>query len=162
MPAAQIIACMSHTAWVALHILGAVVFLGNLVVTALWKALADHTRDLRVIAYAQRLVTITDVAFTGPGAVLILVSGIVLSHDWGGVGGQAWLETGLGLFAASGTIWIAVLVPVQARQSRLVRGLPLAAEIPAAYWSLARTWAIFGSLATILPLTALFVMAIKP
>ncbi len=49
---------MSHDTWVALHVLGVVVFLGNLVVTAVWKTLADRTRDASVVAYAQRLVTV--------------------------------------------------------------------------------------------------------
>jgi len=45
-------------------VLGIVLFLGNLIVTAVWKVLADRTRQVDVIAYAQRLVAITDIAFT--------------------------------------------------------------------------------------------------
>jgi uncharacterized membrane protein len=44
---------MSHEAWVGVHVLGFVVFLGNLIVTAVWKTLADRTRDPGEIAYAQ-------------------------------------------------------------------------------------------------------------
>jgi uncharacterized membrane protein len=84
----------NNGAWIALHVLGVVLFLGNLIVTALWKTLADQTRDPRVIAYAQRLVTITDVAFTATGAALITVTGFVLASDWGGITGPSWLTTG--------------------------------------------------------------------
>jgi hypothetical protein len=58
---------MRHEAWLALHILGVVLFLGNIVVTAVWKVLADRTRNPAVVAYAQRLVTVTDIAFTATG-----------------------------------------------------------------------------------------------
>jgi uncharacterized membrane protein len=38
-----------------IHLLGVVLFLGNIIVTAVWKALADQTGEPRTIAYAQRL-----------------------------------------------------------------------------------------------------------
>lgn len=66
---------MSHEAWLALAILGVVLFLGNIIVTPVWKLLADRTQSPPVVAYAQRLVTVTDVAFTATGVVLIIVSG---------------------------------------------------------------------------------------
>ena len=46
------------------HIFGIILFLGNIIVTALWKVQADRTRDPRIIAFAQRLVTLTDWVFT--------------------------------------------------------------------------------------------------
>jgi Predicted integral membrane protein (DUF2269) len=74
---------MSYDTWVALHVLGVVIFIGNLVVTAVWKTLADRTRVPHVVAYAQRLVTDTDVAFTATGAALTTISGFALADDWG-------------------------------------------------------------------------------
>ncbi len=38
---------MSREAWLTLHVLGVVLFLGNIVVTAVWKTLADRSRALR-------------------------------------------------------------------------------------------------------------------
>lgn len=153
---------MSHGTWIALHVLGVVVFLGNLIVTAVWKTLADQTREQSVIAYAQRLVTITDFAFTATGAVLITVSGLVLANDWGGIGGAAWITVGFSLFAAAGVIWLGVLVPTQLQQARLARGFTATGSIPDRYWQLARRWYIFGATATLVPLATLFVMALKP
>ena len=37
-----------------IHVLGVVLFLGNINVTGVWKTLADRTGDPRTIAYAQR------------------------------------------------------------------------------------------------------------
>lgn len=153
---------MSRDAWLALHLLGVVIFLGNIVVTAVWKMLADRTRNPEVVAYAQRLVTITDVAFTATGAALIAISGPILAEDFGGVGGPAWIGWGLGLFAASGVIWVAVLIPIQIMQARLARRFRREATIPGRYWRLARLWAVFGALATVLPLANLYLMVFKP
>lgn len=44
----------------SLHILRAVIFLGNIIVTGWWKVMADRSRDLKIIAFAQRQVTLTD------------------------------------------------------------------------------------------------------
>jgi uncharacterized membrane protein len=155
-------AVMSHKAWVAMHVLGVVVFLGNLIVTALWKTLADRTRDARVIAYAQRLVTVTDIAFTATGAALITVSGLVLASDWGGIGGPSWLTLVFALFAASALTWLTILVPTQVQQSRLAHSFGDGGTIPARYWRLALRWYVFGSIATVLPLANVFIMAVKP
>ena len=153
---------MSHDGWVGLHVLGVVLFLGNLIVTAVWKVIADRTRQADVIAYAQRLVAITDIAFTAPGAILIAVSGGILAGDVGGVTGPGWLTTGVILFALSGVIWLTVLVPTQIRQTRLARRFKHEATVPDQYWRLALLWYVFGSIATVLPLANVFIMTVRP
>ena len=154
---------MSYNAWLSLHVLGVVLFLGNIIVTAVWKMLADRTKNPPVVAYAQRLVTVTDVAFTATGAVLIIVSGQVMAREFGGVfSGPAWLLWGWSLFIASGVIWIALLVPIQVMQERLARRFRDEPAIPDRYWRLSRLWAVFGSVAVLLPLANLYLMIFKP
>lgn len=154
---------MSYDAWLSLHILGVVLFLGNIIVTAVWKTLADRTKNPSVVAYAQRLVTVTDVAFTATGAVLIVVAGQVMAREFGGVfGGPLWLTLGWSLFIASGVIWLAILVPIEVMQERLARGFRNATTVPDRYWRLSRLWAIFGAIATLLPLFNLYLMVFKP
>jgi uncharacterized membrane protein len=154
---------MSREAWLLLHILGVVLFLGNIIVTAVWKVLADRTQSPPVVAYAQRLVTITDVGFTATGVILIIVAGQVLADDYGGVfSGPAWLTWGWSLFVASGLIWIAVLIPIEVMQARLAKEFRDAPTIPDRYWRLSRLWAVFGAIATALPLVNLYLMIFKP
>jgi uncharacterized membrane protein len=154
---------MSREAWLSLHILGVVLFLGNIIVTAVWKMLADRTQSAPVVAYAQRLVTITDIAFTATGVVLIIVSGQVLADDFGGVfSGPTWLTIGWSLFIASGVIWLAVLIPVEVMQARLAREFRNSPTIPDRYWRLSTIWAVFGAVATLLPLANLYLMVFKP
>jgi uncharacterized membrane protein len=153
---------VSRDGWLVVHVFGVVLFLGNIVVTAVWKMLADRTRAPAVVAYAQRLVTITDVAFTAPGAALIAISGPILADDLGGVGGPAWLTVGFGLFIASGVIWAAALIPIQVAQARMARTFRNEDVVPPRYWRLAKLWAAFGTIATLLPLANLYLMIAKP
>ena len=66
---------MSFEAFKVVHLFGVILFLGNVIVTGVWKVLADRTGEPRVIAYAQRLVTLTDWIFTAGGVALILIGG---------------------------------------------------------------------------------------
>lgn len=153
---------MRHEFWLVLHVLGVVLFLGNIIVTAVWKTLADRTGSPAIVAYAQGLVTITDIAFTATGVVLIIVSGTVMADDFGGVTGPLWLTWGWWLFIASGVIWITALVPIQVMQQRLAIRFRNEATIPDRYWRLANLWAVFGVIATVLPLANLYFMIFKP
>src|SRR5699024_4352737 len=111
---------MSFELLKTLHILGAVLFLGNLIVTALWKSLADRTRDAAVIAFSQRLVTLTDICFTTVGVILLAWTGSIMAIRLG-VSDTIWLIWGTGLFAAAGLVWLFILVPVEILQARLTR-----------------------------------------
>jgi uncharacterized membrane protein len=154
---------MSRDAWLSLHILGVVLFLGNIIVTAVWKVLADRTKSPPVVAYAQRLVTITDIAFTATGVTLIIVSGQVMADDFGGVfSGPDWLTIGWSLFIASGAIWVVALIPIEVMQARLARQFATQPLIPERYWRLSMLWSVFGAVATLLPLANLYLMVFKP
>lgn len=146
----------------SMHLLGVTLFLGNIIVTAVWKVLADRTKSPEIVAYSQRLVTITDFAFTAVGVLLILVSGRMMASKFGGVSDILWLTWGWWLFIASGVIWISVLIPVQVKQARMARKFSDKDTIPQGYWTLSKYWAAFGTVATVLPLANLFFMVFKP
>lgn len=154
---------MTYLAFKVVHILGVVLFLGNIIVTGVWKVLADRTLEPRTIAYAQRLVTITDWIFTGGGLVLILIGayGMVWVAGLDPLG-QAWLIWGQSLFIASGVIWVAILIPAQIAQAREARAFADGGQIPESYWRLARRWNVCGAIATLLPLANLYFMVVKP
>ena len=147
----------------SLHILGAVLFLGNIIVTGWWKVMADRTRDPVIIAFAQRQVTLTDFIFTAGGAALLLGTGIANATlhgmDYLKV---RWLAWGLWLFVVSGVLWVAVLIPVQVKQAKLPRAFGHGGIIPAEYWKLGRIWIGVGTVATLLPLASLYWMVFKP
>jgi uncharacterized membrane protein len=154
---------MTYLLLKSLHILGAVLLLGNIIVTAWWKGMANRTGDAAIIAFAQRQVTLTDWLFTLTGAVLIVASGDWIAYGLIGDSWQIlWLTWGRLLFIASGLIWLVVLVPVQVKQARLARAFAASGSIPPEYWRLNRRWYVFGTVAVLLPLANLYWMVFKP
>jgi len=147
----------------SLHILGVVMFLGNIIVTGWWKFMADRTLNPQIIAFAQRQVTLTDFVFTAGGAGLLLAAG------WGNaalhgmeIHSFRWMTWGFWLFNISGLIWIAILIPVQIKQAAMAKGFAVNNGIPAEYWVLVKRWYLWGIIATLLPLGNLYWMVFKP
>lgn len=145
-----------------LHVLGAVLLIGNGMVSALWKGLADRTEDPRIVARAQRSVAVADWVFTLPGALLLLVTGLARMGDLGGLRAQPWIQRGLEIYGLLLLLWLAVLVPVQVKQGRLAKGFAEGGEIPPAYRRLRFIWNLVGGIMLILMLAALGFMVLRP
>jgi uncharacterized membrane protein len=145
-----------------LHLVGVVIFLGNIIVTAWWKVMADRTRDPKIIAFAQRQVALTDWVFTFGGVTLVAIGGYGNAALHGMPLTVGWLAWGNALFIASGVIWIAVLIPVQIKLARIARTFADRGILPQAYWRLEMLWGVFGAIATILPLANIAIMVFKP
>jgi uncharacterized membrane protein len=144
-----------------IHLVGAVLFIGNIIITGWWKFMADATRDPRIIGFAQRQVTLTDWVFTFGGVVLVGIGGIGNAELHDMPLNTPWLALGSALFIASGIIWIAILIPLQMKLGRMAKVFAGGGTIPPAYWRLEKLWAIFGVLATLLPLANIPVMVFK-
>lgn len=145
---------LSYEILKTLHIAGVVLLVGNVTVTSIWKLYADGTRDPIVIAFAQRLVTITDWFFTFWGIVLMLVGGYGAAWVAGmDVLRDGWLVWSEIMVAVAGALWLGILVPIQVRQARMARGFAGGGEIPPLYFRLGQIWIAVGLVATI-PLTA--------
>jgi len=146
----------------SIHIFGVILLMGNIIVTAWWKFMADRTHNPSVIAFAQRQVTLTDFVFTLPGAILAIVAGDSMAYgffenSWS----IEWLTWGRCLFISSGIIWVVVLIPTQIKQARLARNFDNAKTIPDEYKRLSLRWNIFGSIAVLLPLVNIYWMVFK-
>ena len=147
----------------SLHILGVILLMGNIIVTAWWKLMADKTKDPSVIAFAQRQVIMTDLVFTAPGALLAVTAGDSMAYGFmANTWDIQWLTWGRSLFIASGIIWITVLIPTQIKQARLARNFAYGKAIPDEYWKLSKHWNIFGAIAVLLPLVNIYWMVFKP
>ncbi|HOV04693.1 MAG TPA: DUF2269 domain-containing protein [Hyphomicrobiales bacterium] len=156
---------MSYEAYKSVHVLGVVLFLGNIIITGFWKAFADRTGNPVVIAFGQRLVTITDWVFTFGGVVLVVFGYTGMGYGsahWTFFEHPTWVRWGVVMFYLSGIIWIAVLIPLQIAQARMARSFADGGPIPDRYWRFNRHWFIWGILATILPLANLYFMVFKP
>ena len=100
-----------------MHIAGAVVFLGNIIVTGAWMLMAERTRSINVIHFSGKAVIRADFLFALPGVLLILMNGFAMVFSgWGGWSAFhpiTWITVALALFILSGIIWVGVLIPVQ-------------------------------------------------
>lgn len=146
-----------------LHITGVVMLMGNITATAIWKFFADRTGDARIIAFAQKLVTYTDWSLTFWGIILTIAGGYGMVWSAGiGLFDAGWLVWSQVMFVIAGIIWLGLLVPIQIRQARTARVFAGGGDIPPAYHRDSRNWIIWGLVATIPLVTALWLMVAKP
>lgn len=147
-----------------IHVLGVVLFLGNIIVSALWKTQADRTQNPVVIAFACRLVNMTDLFFTAFGAALITIGGIGLFHATGiAISDAPHLTIGIGLFGMAAMLWLTGLLPLQIYMSKIAAKTVQAGEgtMPATYEKSRKLWNIIGGIAVLLPLGTLYFMIFR-
>jgi uncharacterized membrane protein len=146
------------------HVVAVIMFLGNITTGLFWKAHADRSRDPRVIAHTLHGIIRSDMWFTNPGAILIVITGFGAA----GIGGYPilrteWILWSLILFTISGLAFGFQVAPLQRRMWNLVR----AATDPESldwdlYHRLSRRWEIWGAVALIAPFAVLLLMVFKP
>ena len=149
-----------------MHLFGVIIFMGNIIITGWWKVMADRTGDYRIIAFAQRQVTLTDWIFTFGGVLIVLIAAFGMVYHMNTdvlaeIYDTRWLWWGYHLFLVSGIIWVVVLLPMQIVQARMARKFAETGEIPEKYWFYGKVWLWFGILATIIPLANIYWMVVK-
>ncbi len=147
----------------SLHIIGAILFLGNIIVTGWWKVMANKTNNPVIIGFAQRQVTLTDFVFTAGGATLLFLAGManVGIHEMS-IMNTSWILWGYILFGISGVLWVAILIPIQIKQGKEAKHFTVDTVISDAYWKRETIWLVAGIAATILPLISVVLMVLKP
>lgn len=149
---------LPHRVYLTLHIVGAVIFVGNIIVTGTWMFWAERTRQREVIAFATHSVHWADVFFTAPGVTLVFANGFIMAQDFGGIQ-TSWITVALSLFTLSGVVWVLTLIPAQDRLARLSS---IGTELPADFYHALHRWYFWGIVATLLPLGSLVIMVTKP
>jgi uncharacterized membrane protein len=143
----------------ALHVLGAILFIGNVIVTGIWTAIffrARHTHDFRV---AARAIVLTDWLFTVGGGALLTTTGVSLAIGRGyPVWGTPWIRQALVALAISTVMWLVLLVPAQRLMLREVSNEAEEARLVRAY----TRWNLAGWTATVPLLYAVWCMVAKP
>ena len=148
----------------ALHILGAILLIGNAFVMAAWLVLAGNSsRDDRK-RRAAVAVNVGDIWATVPGVLLLLANGLAMvGQRYGGevaFSTVPFIGVGLVLLNLTGLIWLLRLVPIQLHMLRLAR-----ADGPFDDRSFRRSligWSLWGIVATAMPIAAVVLMVVKP
>ena len=103
-----------------LHVVGAVLLLGNVTVTGFWATYLYRARGRVPFHPVARAILWTDLVFTAGGGVLLTVSGILLAMRHGlRVADTPWLLKGIGALALATLLWLLVLLPDQMRLERM-------------------------------------------
>jgi uncharacterized membrane protein len=144
-----------------IHLLGVVLFLGNIIISAVWKNAADRTRTPAIIAFSCRMIKITDLAFTASGVLLIAISGLGMYHAARiDLAARFNLQSGIFLFMIAAVIWLLGLIPLQRRMAHLSHMAAKHNEptLPDTYYRATRLWNFLGAIAVILPIITLWLM----
>jgi uncharacterized membrane protein len=147
----------------SLHVLSVVLFLGNIVTGVFWKLHADRNAELRGRELAIAGIIRADRWFTLPGVIVIIVTGL-----WMAIGshlpllGTPWILWGIILFGISGVCFGAFVGPLQKKLLANLRAGIAGSWDQAGYRRLSRAWEIWGGIATLAPVIALFLMVMKP
>ena len=139
------------------HLIGVVLFLGNITAGVFWKYFADRSRSMAVMAHTIDSIIVADRVFTIPGIVILLAGGFGTAF----VGGipilsTGWLLWGLIAFILSGLAFGPL--------SRTQRALSVAAHTGNLdeYERLSSSWNLWGTIALAFPVIAFGIMILKP
>lgn len=141
-----------------LHILGVVIFMGNMFVGPVWFSYAFYSKDAHVLKFAAKLLQQTDLYLTIPGVALTVLNGLCLSSVYGGSQSQPWLLHSIYLIL---TMWV-LSVPLVFLQEKLFLTIVTEAQNEAKINRLLIQWSILGSLVMIPPSIIFYWMVVKP
>lgn len=145
-----------------IHVFGSVLFLGNIITAAFWKVRADIKKQPLVIHQTVKSLMLADYVFTIPGIILIVISGAMMAARAAiPLHGFNWLTLSLLLFAITGVIWLAILIPMQRALIRHSAACIDTGHISEDYKRISRWYAAVGIMVTLLPVVVLYLMISK-
>ena len=146
-----------------LHIFSAIWLMSHLISSAYWKVRADRSGNHDQVVNTTQALVRSDLMFTGPGIVGLLLTGIWM----GGMTGwdrfqEPWLAASFLLTLLVGVLWLAVLMPQQRKMARLAREIAHGNPDINSYRRSSKVWSMAGGMMTLIPLVVLFLMVFKP
>jgi len=147
----------------SLHILSVVIFLGNIITGVFWKMHGDRVGTATARAQALDGVIHSDRWFTLPGVLAIIITGVVLALTQGyPLLRTKWILWSIILFGISGVVFQFFVAQLQKRLHDIARAAIGGNFDGAEYGRLSKQWLLWGVVATLAPVGALFLMVTKP
>ena len=137
------------------QIAGLSAFLGYIIISLLLKLISRRSGDLNYLNYVTRFITKTDKTYYGISSMLLVISSLFLNPDYLQVG---YKLTSLILISLTGIIWIAILVPIQNKQTKVIVNHDGQSGIPLKFIQLDKIWFTAGAIALLLTLISIFLM----
>jgi len=144
-----------------IHIIAAIIFLGNITIAPFWKNHAERSKDRLKILEAWEGIIRADKFFTMPGVILLLIFGIgAAAHLKYNFIETGWIFYSIILYLISGAVFMAKLVPLQKKIAAFAKDESTFNWDD--YKKLTKQWDVWGSVATLAPWVAVILMVIKP
>jgi uncharacterized membrane protein len=151
---------MAYLIWKLLHVIAAIIFIGNITIAPFWKAAADRSKDRLRIADTMKNIIRADRVFTMPSVTVLIVFGFGAQMTFGYPIETPWILWGLIMVVVSGVVFMTKVVPLQKKM------YSLASDENKFNWEeyrkLSKQWNIWGSIATVAPYIAVVLMVLKP
>lgn len=144
-----------------IHVVAAIIFLGNITLGFFWKFRAEKLNKRQRIAETFTSIIKADRLFTMPGVFILLIFGIGSAQLLGyNLITTGWIFWSIILYVISGLAFMIKVVPIQKKI------LKLASDENNfnwdAYKKLSVQWNLWGTIATITPWIATVLMILKP
>jgi uncharacterized membrane protein len=140
----------------SLHIVAAVLMVGNVTVTGVWATFYFRWRKDADFRLAARAILWTDLIFTFLGGAALTITGILMARQAGmPILETPWIRRSALLLAISTLLWLTILLPDQWRMERLDRSRD---EFLKAVFT---RWSVVGWGSTVLLFVAMWSMVLK-
>lgn len=154
---------MEYTFYKLLHILGVLLFLGNIITGLFWMHIAVQTNDVKIVGHSIRGIILADTFFTIPGVIIITATGImtaIIGHY--PILGTGWILWPIILFIISGAAFMAKVAALQKAMSAMTANDRSGSDFDwVTFRSLYRSWELWGLIATVTPIAAAAMMILK-
>ena len=147
--------------WKLIHVLAAIVFIGNITIGAFWKLQVDKSKDrLKVVETFKTLIK-ADRIFTMPSVTILIIFGLgsAMQGNFSLVE-TPWIFWGIMMIIVSAFAFMSKVVPIQKKI------ISLASNEQKFKWeeyeALSKAWNFWGLIATISPYIAVVLMVLKP
>jgi uncharacterized membrane protein len=141
-----------------LHIFFVVIFLGNIIVSILWKRMGDRNGDPKIMAHTMRGIIKADRVFTMPAVIGLIIFGFGAQ----GMGAfsitAGWILWSIVLVVISAGAFMGVVVPSQKKMAALAESGNFNRN---EYDELSKKWNLWGTIAIIAPIIATILMVFK-
>lgn len=140
-----------------LHIFGSIIFMGNMIVGPFWFLYAFYSKDKSLLKFANRLLQITDMYLTIPGAFLTVINGLFLASAFGGTKNQPWLFYSIISMIA---MWV-LSIPLIYLQEKMCKLIETDPENEIKLNKILSYWGILGTIVMIPPTYVFYLMVVK-
>jgi len=144
-----------------IHVIAAIIFLGNITLGFFWKFRSEKQQDRLSLHETFASIIKADRLFTMPGVIVLLIFGIGSAQMFGyNLITTGWIFWSIVLYVISGAAFMIRVVPLQKKILALTSDENKFSRDE--YNNLSAKWNLWGTIATVTPWLAVILMVLKP